>query len=154
VNEDFLDLLRELCAVDARFLIVGAYAVSVHAEPRATGDIDIWVEPTPANAELVFEALTAFGAPLSELTVDDLASLNVVFQIGLPPRRIDILTSISGVDFEDAWPNRIETTYGDATVALIGLEELIRNKERVGRPKDLVDLELLRKYRDSDKAGE
>ncbi len=153
MNEDFLDLLRELCAVDARFLIVGAYAVSVHAEPRATGDIDIWVDPTPGNARLVYQALIAFGAPLSDLTVDDLASLNVVFQIGLPPRRIDILTSITGVDFDDAWVNRVETAYGDATVALIGLEDLMRNKERVGRPKDLIDLELLRKYRDPEKQG-
>ncbi len=147
MNQDFLDLLRELCAADARFLIVGAYAVSVHAEPRATGDLDVWVEPTPDNARRVLAALTAFGAPLADLTVEDLAAPDVVFQIGLPPRRIDILTTITGVQFGDAWKNRVETRYGDVAVPLIGIEELILNKQRLGRPKDLVDLDQLRKFR-------
>ncbi len=149
MNEDFLDLLRELCAAEARFLIVGAYAVSVHAEPRATGDLDVWVDASPENAERVHAALRAFGAPMSDLTVGDLSSPNLVFQIGLPPRRIDILTSITGVEFSNAWKNRSTTTYGDATVPLIGLEELIANKQSLGRPKDLLDLDLLRKFQAS-----
>lgn len=148
MNQDFLDLLRELCAAEARFLIIGAYAVSVHAEPRATGDLDIWVEPSDENARRVLKALEAFGAPLQDLTVEDLAAPDVVFQIGLPPRRIDILTSITGVQFGDAWKNRVETTYGEIAVPLIGVDELILNKQSLGRPKDLLDLELLRKYQE------
>lgn len=107
----------------------------------------MWVDATRENAERVHAALRAFGAPLSDLAVADLASPDLVFQIGLPPRRIDILTSITGVEFNEAWKNRIETTYGDATVPLIGLEELIVNKQSLGRPKDLLDLEALRKFR-------
>ncbi|HEX2571488.1 MAG TPA: hypothetical protein VH877_18150 [Polyangia bacterium] len=96
MNQDFLDLLRALCAADARFLVVGAYAVSYHSEPRTTGALDIWVEPTPENAGRVYQALAAFGAPLDELAVADLATPNIVFQMGVAPRRIDILTSSRG----------------------------------------------------------
>jgi hypothetical protein len=147
VNQDFLDLLRALCEAEARFLVVGAYAVSVHAEPRATGDLDIWVEATPENARRVHRALAAFGAPLADLSPDDLATPDLVFQIGLPPRRIDILTSITGVEFEVAWPDRLEIRYGDVPVSLIGFDALVRNKSILGRPRDLADLELLRKHR-------
>jgi hypothetical protein len=146
VNPDFLDLLRALCAAEARFLVVGAYAVSFHSEPRSTGDLDVWVEPDPENARRVFEALTRFGAPLSDLTVTDLATPRIVFQMGVPPRRIDILTSISGVDFGEAWPHRAECRYGDVTFPLLGRDALIRNKRAVGRPKDLLDLERLERH--------
>lgn len=145
VNEDFHDLLAALSEVGARFLIVGAYAVSFHAEPRATGDLDIWVDATPENAGRVLGALRAFGAPLHELTERDLATADVVFQIGLPPRRIDILTSITGVTFDEAWPGRGEVTYGEVRCPVIGREALIRNKMALGRPKDLIDVDLLRR---------
>ncbi len=149
MNEDFLDLLRALSAANARFLIVGAYAVSVHAEPRSTGDIDVWVEATPSNASRVYSALTSFGAPLTELTREDLATPGIVFQIGVVPRRIDILTSISGVSFAAAWETRVVTTYGDVPVPVINRDELIRNKIAVGRPKDLLDVETLRRHKPS-----
>jgi len=143
VNPDFLDILRALSAADARFLLIGAYAVSVHAEPRATGDLDIWVEPTPENARRVYAALRAFGAPLEQLTVDDLATPEVVFQIGLPPRRVDILTSITGVSFGDAWTGHVEVAYGDVRVPVIGRDALLANKRALGRLKDLMDVDLI-----------
>jgi hypothetical protein len=145
VNPDFRDILRALCDADAHFLVVGAYAVSVHAEPRATGDLDIWVEATAENASRVYQALRAFGAPLHDLTLQDLANSDVVFQIGLPPRRVDILTSITGVAFAAAWPARVEVTYGDVRVPVIGREALVQNKLALGRPKDLLDVELIRR---------
>jgi hypothetical protein len=146
VNLDFRDVLRALCDADARFLVIGAYAVSFHSEPRATGDLDIWVEPTPGNARRVHAALTAFGAPLAELSVADLAVPDVVFQMGVAPRRIDILTSITGVSFDEAWPGRVAATYGDVRFPVIGIEALLKNKQALGRPRDLVDLELLRRH--------
>jgi hypothetical protein len=136
--------LAALSEVGARFLIVGAYAVSFHAEPRATGDLDVWVDATPDNARRVLRALKTFGAPLHDLTEADLASPDVVFQIGLPPRRIDILTSITGVDFDEAWPDRAEVS-GDVRCGVIGRDALIRNKTLLGRPKDLLDVDLLRR---------
>jgi hypothetical protein len=147
VNQDFLDLLRSLSDAEARFLVVGAYAVSFHGEPRATGDLDVWVEPTPENAARVHRALAAFGAPLDELTVTDLHTPGVVFQMGVPPRRIDILTSITAVSFDEAWPERVEGRYGEVRFPLIGREALIENKRALGRPKDLLDLELLERHR-------
>lgn len=145
MNQDFHDLLSALCEAGARFLVVGAYAVSFHAEPRATGDLDLWVEPSPENATKVLAALRAFGAPLHDLTTEDLARPDVVFQIGVPPRRIDLLTSITGVTFDDAWDSRAEVTYGDVRCFVIGRDALIRNKTALGRPKDLIDVDLLRR---------
>ncbi len=98
MNQDFQDLLRALCDAKAKFLIVGAYALAVHGTPRATGDIDVWVQPTPDNARRVYQALQTFGAPLHKLEIADLSTPGIVFQMGLPPRRIDILTEISGVE--------------------------------------------------------
>jgi len=143
VNPDFLDLLRALSAAEAQFLIVGAYAVSLHARPRATGDIDVWVDATSENASRVFQALRAFGAPLSELSEADLATPGIVFQIGVPPRRIDILTSLTGITFAEAWPGRVTTRIEGIECPFIGREALVRNKRALGRPRDLADLELL-----------
>jgi hypothetical protein len=147
VNPDFRDLLRAFCDAEVRFLVVGAYALAAHAEPRATGDLDLWIEPTPENAARAYAALRRFGAPLHELSEGDLATPGVVFQIGLPPRRIDLLTSITGVAFADAWPGRVEVHYGDVPCAVIGREALIENKRRLGRARDLADLELLERHR-------
>lgn len=146
MNEDFRDLLRALSDADARFLVVGAYAVSYHAEPRATGDLDVWVDPAPENAERVHRALAAFGAPLSDLSVTDLSRPETVFQIGVAPRRIDILTSITGVTFGEAWPHRIAAQYGGVSFPIIGLDALVKNKQALGRPRDLLDLDLIRRH--------
>jgi hypothetical protein len=143
MNRDFAEMLSALSAAGARFLIVGAHALAAHGVPRATGDLDIWIQPAPGNAPRVFEALRSFGAALFDLGVDDLWKPDTVFQIGLPPSRIDILTSISGVDFDDAWARRIEVTIGDLRVGVIGRADFIANKRASGRAKDLLDLELL-----------
>ncbi len=143
VNPDFRDLFAALNAAGARYLLVGGYAVAFHAEPRFTKDLDVWAEPSPANAPHVYEALRVFGAPLQGLTEGDLERAGLIFQIGVPPNRIDILTSIDGVEFVQAWSGRSETTYGDQPVHVIGRAELIQNKRASGRPQDLLDLEIL-----------
>jgi hypothetical protein len=140
MNRDFAEMLAALSEAGADFMVVGAHAVAVHARPRATGDLDIWVRPTRANAERVWEALVAFGAPLHELTRDDLASDDLVFQIGVAPNRIDVLTTISGVDFETAWEGRVTVELSGLTVPVIGRDALVRNKRAAGRPRDLADL--------------
>lgn len=146
MNPDFRDLLRALSDAGARFLVVGAYAVSFHSEPRATGDLDIWIDATPDNAARVYRALTAFGAPVAELSESDLSTADLVFQIGVAPRRIDIMTSITGVRFEDAWRDRTQASYAGVDFSIIGIDALMENKRALGRPKDLVDLELLRRH--------
>jgi hypothetical protein len=143
MNRDFAEMLSALCAAGARFLIVGAHALAAHGAPRATGDLDIWIQATPENAERVLSALRAFGAPLLDLSVDDLCTPDTVFQIGVPPARIDILTNISGVSFDGGWARRIELAIGDLTVGALGRADFITNKKASGRPKDLLDLELL-----------
>lgn len=140
MNPDFLDMLSALSDVGAEFLVVGAHAVAVHARPRATGDLDLWVRPTPENAERVWRALETFGAPLDDLTRGDLTSDDLVFQIGLPPRRIDILTNIGSVDFAKAWAGRVIITLEGRAVPVIGRDDLIQAKRDAGRPRDLADL--------------
>lgn len=141
MNQDFVDLLRAFVAADVRFLIVGAYALALHGRPRATGDLDIWIDPTPENAARVLTALGAFGAPLQDVEQSDLASPGIVYQIGLPPRRIDILTDLTGLTFADAWPGRLRRAFGEVDVDFIGREAFLRNKRATGRPRDLGDIE-------------
>src|SRR5262249_33278620 len=123
--KDFRDLLREFAAYDVRFLVVGAYALAVLGRPRATGDLDVWIEATERNAERVLAALGAFGAPLHDLTIADLSRPGVVFQIGLPPVRIDLLTAIDGVDFSKAWTRRIRAKFDDVLASVISREDFI-----------------------------
>jgi len=143
VNPDFRDLFAALNAAGAEYLLVGGYALAVHAAPRFTKDLDVWVNPTPENAARVHEALRRFGAPLGELRVEDLSSPGVVFQLGVPPNRIDVLTAIDGVSFPEAWPERLETTYGGQRVSVISRRHLVMNKRATGRPQDLLDAETL-----------
>jgi hypothetical protein len=144
MNQDFLDLLRALSAHDVRFLIIGAYALAIHGRPRATGDLDVWVDPTPDNAPKLMSALAQFGAPLSGVTARDFSAPGVVFQMGLAPYRIDILTEVSGLTFAEAWPTRLRAAFGaDIEVDYIGREAFIRNKRATGRAKDLGDIESL-----------
>jgi hypothetical protein len=145
VNPDFRDLFAALNDAEAEFLIVGGYALAVHGVPRFTKDLDIWIQANPENAQKVWNALDAFGAPFGELTLQDLSSPGIVFQMGLPPSRIDIITSIDGVDFLEAWAHKVESGYGDQPVCVIGRDELIRNKEATGRPQDALDAKTLRK---------
>ena len=150
MNKDFIELLQGLSDAETRFLVVGAYAVAVHGRPRATGDLDIWIEPTKQNASRVYKALQDFGAPLADLTEKDLSTPGVVFQMGFPPRRIDIITSVTGIDrFEAAWKNRTYAKFGERKYAVIGFDDLISNKKALARPKDLVDVEELERIRRS-----
>ena len=143
LNSDFRDMLSALLDERADFLLVGAYAMAVYGIPRATGDIDLWIRPSPENAARVIAALQRFGAPLFDLLENDLQMPDTVFQIGLAPRRIDLLTSIDGVDFEAAWRGRTETVIEGLAICVIGRGHLIKNKRAVGRPKDMADVAWL-----------
>jgi hypothetical protein len=143
VAQDLRDLLRVFIDHEVRFLIVGGYALAVHGHPRATADLDVWIECSEANAARAYEALRALGAPLQHLTVEDLTTSGTVYQIGLPPVRIDILTRITGVEFDAAWRVRLDTPIDDLVVPVIGREALLANKRALGRTRDLADVELL-----------
>ena len=141
MNQDFVDLLRAFIAAEVRFLIVGAYALALHGRPRATGDLDLWIDATPENADRVMRALASFGAPLEEISAADFAREGVTYQMGMPPGRIDILTELTGITFADAWDDRLRRSFGDVEVDFIGRAAFIRNKRATGRPKDLGDIE-------------
>ena len=141
MNPDFVDLLRAFVAADVRFLIVGAYALALHGRPRATGDLDVWIDATQENAARVMRALSAFGAPLADISIDDFSREGVTYQIGVPPGRIDILTELTGLSFAEAWPDRLRRPFGDLDVDFIGRAAFIRNKRATGRAKDLGDIE-------------
>lgn len=143
MNPDFVDLLRAFIDADVRFLVVGAYALALHGRPRATGDLDVWVDATPENAGRVMRALAAFGAPLGEIAVEDFSREGVVYQLGVAPGRIDILTRLTGLTFADAWHDRVRRPFGDIDVDFIGRASFIRNKRATGRPMDLADIEGL-----------
>ena len=136
-------MLLALSDAKIDFLLVGAYAVAAHGHPRATGDLDLWVRPDAETAPKVYRVLAEFGAPLHDLTVDDLATPGMVFQIGVEPSRIDILTAISGVAFDDAWENKLHLELDDLKLNVIGRDDLIVNKRACGRPKDIADAETL-----------
>lgn len=143
--EDFRDFLRALIHADARFLVVGAHALSVHGVPRATVDLDVWIDPSIENARRVWIAMAAFGASLESLQIlpEDLTRPDMVAQLGLPPFRIDILTGVSGVTFAEAWDERVENDFEGVLVPFIGRSAFVRNKRASGRLKDLADLESL-----------
>jgi hypothetical protein len=145
VSEDFSDLLRALRDAGVRFLVVGAHALAAHGVPRVTGDLDIWLDPTEQNAHRATLALARFGAPLDTLGIGpaDFTRSDQVVQLGLPPFRVDLLTSISGVTFDDAWADRLGGTLFAVDVDFLGKASFIRNKLACGRPKDLQDLRSL-----------
>ncbi len=145
MNNDFLEFLSALVRADARFLVVGAHAMAVHGVPRATGDLDVWVQPDPQNAERVWAALLEFGAPVQALGLSktDLIAPNMVFQMGVPPQRIDLLTSVTGVDFDDAWSTKRLHLVDTLELPFLGRASLLQNKRATGRAKDLVDVEIL-----------
>jgi hypothetical protein len=145
VNEDFRDLLAELNARQVEFVLVGAHALAAHGYVRATEDLDIWVRPSPENAKRVMECLRAFGAPLHDLTEKDLSTPGVVFQIGVEPIRIDVLTAIDGVGFDEAWLDRLSLKFLDQPVSVLSKNHLIKNKLATGRTQDLADVEALKR---------
>lgn len=143
MNRDFRDLLAEFNDQGVEYLVVGAHALAAHGHVRATKDLDIWVRPDVVNAKRVLKALAEFGAPLHDLTEVDLANPGTVFQMGLPPLRIDVITAIDGVSFDEAWPARLITRFADEPTAVLSREHLIRNKRAAGRAQDLADIEWL-----------
>jgi hypothetical protein len=146
MKADFKDRLRLLNHHQVTYLMVGSYAVMKYTEPFYTRDLDIWVEPTPENARRTYAALVEFGAPMADLTVHDLTQPNVVFQFGVPPVRVDVMTTIDAVTFAESWKNRGETRLGGIPIFVISLGDLIRNKEAANRDTDRVHLARLRKY--------
>jgi hypothetical protein len=141
-------MLSALNDSGADYLVVGAHAMATYGPVRATGDFDIWVRPTKENAAKVWAALEQFGAPRRRLTIDDLHTPDNVYQIGVAPNRIDFLTSITGVEFDEAWQNRKHTQINGISVSIIGREQLLKNKRATGRPKDLADAAWLEEWGD------
>jgi hypothetical protein len=150
LNEDYRDILRALSAEKAKFLLVGAYAMAAHGYPRATLDLDIWVMTHPGNAEADLRALDRFGAPLLELTREDLQKDGTVFQIGTAPRRIDLITSASGLRFEEAFARSLPMDIDGIEVRVLSIDDLIRNKSATGRTKDRADVEALESLKNSE----
>ena len=149
LNEDYKDILLSLNEEKVSYILGGAYALAAHGYPRATMDIDIWVMPSADNSVAVLRALKRFGAPLHDLSEDDLQKDDTIFQIGIAPRRIDIITGASGLKFEEADRNAIEANIDGLKMKILSIDDLIANKEASGRPKDLVDADMLKSSKDS-----
>lgn len=152
--EDLRQLLLALNAHGVEYLVVGGWAVGYYADPRSTKDIDIFIRSSLKNSEAVFRALAEFGAPLAGVTPSDFRDApNSVFQLGFSPARADILQSIDGVDFDEAWQNRVEFSLDGVEVHVISAEHLIRNKLQSGRLSDLADVEAIREADKASRAG-
>ena len=143
MNPDFSEILLAFNVHNVEYLVVGAHALAVYGHVRATKDLDVWVRPDYENAQRVLLALSAFGAPLGDLTRNDLSKAGTIFQIGVPPLRIDVITAIDGVDFADAWPDRFKASFGEVPVPVISRHHLIANKKAAARLQDLADVEQL-----------
>lgn len=148
MNSDFKELLAALSDCQVRFLVVGGYAVMHHTEPRFTKDIDLWIEPIRENALKFRQALVIFGAWLNHMSVDDFCQERVMYQIGLPPTRVDFLTTVPGVEFSGCWERRDEINLGGIIVPMLGLTDIIKAKETAGRDQDRLDLVKLYAKRD------
>ena len=146
--DDFRDLLVALADAGADFLLVGGYALAAHGYLRATDDLDVFVRPTPANAERVFRGLAAFGAPVEAHRIEPgvFAEAGYGYRMGVKPLCIEVLTSLSGVDFDDAWRDHETLEVDGRTVPVIGRAALLRNKRAAGRPKDLGDVDWLERH--------
>jgi hypothetical protein len=143
LNPDFRDILSTFIEQGVEFLVVGGYAMAAHRVPRATRDLDLWVRPSAANAARVLLALDRFGAPRHGLTVADLEAPGTIYQVGVPPHRVDVITTVDGVSFDEAWRDRAEVEIDGIRIPVIGRRQLIANKRLVARPQDLVDAALL-----------
>ncbi len=145
LNKDYKEMLQILLEGQADFIIVGAYALGAHGYPRATGDIDIWVKPDETNSKKVYNALARFGAPLEEIKNNDFATEGIIFQVGVIPRRIDIITKIDGVTYEEADEDKIIIEVEGLKLPIISLDKLIKNKTSTGRDKDELDVKMIKK---------
>lgn len=155
LNEDFADVIRAFSDQAVDFIVVGAHAMAAHGVVRSTGDLDLLVRPTAENAQRVVRALIAFGAPLAShgVTEADFARPGTVYQLGLPPNRIDVLTQISGVDYEETSASSESTTVSGLVFRVPGRATMIRNKKAAGRPKDIEDARLLEEKREGHEQG-
>ena len=145
MNSDFKDLLRILYECEVRYLVAGGYAVIHHAQPRYTKDIDLWIEPTAENATKLMRAFRKFGIPLIGVTADDFATPGTQFNLGVAPCEIDFLTTIPGLEFSDAWENRVTSVEDDFPILYLGKADLILAKQTSGRLQDLADIDELRR---------
>ena len=143
LNEDYKDILQIFLKNEVRFLVVGAYAMGAHGYPRATSDIDLFVKPTVENSKKVYESLVEFGAAVDELTPETLTKKGIFFQIGVAPRRIDILNELEGIDFDKAYESRGIVEVETMPLPILSRQDLIRNKKIAGRKKDIIDIEAL-----------
>jgi hypothetical protein len=148
LNKDFKEFVELLNSTSVEYLLVGGYALAAHGHPRYTGDIDIWINPTTLNVRRLLQVLHAFGFGSLGLTESDFMQPEAVIQLGYPPARIDLLTAIDGVQFEDCYPRRISMQAGGVELPVISLEDFRANKLASGRVKDLADLESLDAPRD------
>jgi len=143
VNSDFKELLNIFKDKKVKYLVIGGYAVIKYAEPRYTKDLDLWVKPDAENAQAVYSGLKLFGAPLLNMTAEDFTHEGYFYQMGVPPVRVDILMSIPGLNFEEAWEQREEVDFEDVIVSFISKSHLIISKRAAGRAQDLLDAEAL-----------
>jgi hypothetical protein len=150
LNEDYRDMLHALSDEKVKFLLVGAYAMAAHGYPRATMDIDIWVMPSPENAAAVLRALRRFGAPIHNLSLEDLQKDGTVFQIGVAPRRIDLITAASGLQFRETFERSLSVNLEGIEVHIPSVDDLIQNKRASGRTKDIADAEALESLKSSE----
>jgi hypothetical protein len=150
LNPDFKEMLSCLKDEEVDFIIVGAYALAAHGFPRATGDIDIWVRNSSENAQKIMRALMRFGAPTSHLSEEDFTAPDIIVQLGVEPCRIDLLTGIDGVEFDEAWKNKVSITIDELEIDILSKEDLLRNKQATGRDKDQGDIVWLEKNRSGE----
>jgi len=153
LSSHYKDMLRALSDEKVEYLLVGAFAMALHGYMRTTGDLDIWVMPSPENADAVMRSLRRYGAPLFNLTEQDLQEPGIVFQIGVNPQRIDIITDATGLDFQETYRRSILTTIDDIEVRIPSIDDLIRNKRATGRLKDLADAGELERIKDRGAGG-
>lgn len=149
LNEDYKEMLQLLLEEQVDFIVVGAYALGAHGFPRATGDIDIWVKADEINSINIYKALTRFGTPLDQLTINDFANKGIIFQIGVTPRKIDIITQLDGVSFDEADEDKIIVEVEGLKLPVLSFDKLIKNKLSTGRERDELDVKLLKKRKKS-----
>jgi hypothetical protein len=145
INSDFRDLLRSLNAAGVRYLVVGGYAVMVHTEPRYTKDLDVWIKPELSNARALLSALSEFGAPIAEVTPEDFTQPETFFQIGVDPVRADIMTTVTGLDFESAWCRKISVDFGGIEAPVLCRADILAAKIASGRARDRKDARPLQR---------
>ncbi len=145
LNEDYKEMLQILLGNKVKFIVVGAYAMGAQGYPRATGDFDIWVEPSIKNSTKVYNSIKEFGTPVRKITPDAFTERGIIYQIGVVPRRVNIITFINGVEFDKAYKEREEIELENMKIPFLSKENIIKNKESTGRDKDKLDMKYLRK---------